>query len=97
MPGYPPFGTHPIKCGNAKCSFRGYETDLKKEPSSIGGVASVQSVCPLCGNKSYQFMPDKQAKREKCHECGRFVSKKELAKVPKNGVPWCSDCVSNCD
>jgi len=35
--------------------------------------------------------------RERCHVCGRFVSKKELAKVPKNGVPWCDDCVSACD
>lgn len=36
-------------------------------------------------------------KREKCHECGVFVSKKELAKVPRNGVPWCDDCVSACE
>ena len=34
-------------------------------------------------------------KRERCHECGRFVSKRELAKVPKNGVPWCDNCVSD--
>ena len=36
-------------------------------------------------------------KRERCYECGRFVSKKELAKVPRNGVPWCDDCASACD
>lgn len=36
-------------------------------------------------------------KRERCHECGRFVSKRELAKVPTNGVPWCDNCVSACD
>ena len=33
----------------------------------------------------------------RCHECGRFVSKKELAKVPRNGVPWCDECVGACD
>ena len=36
-------------------------------------------------------------KRAKCNECGRFVSNKELAKVPTNGVPWCDNCVSTCD
>ena len=35
--------------------------------------------------------------RARCHECGRFVSKKELSKVPRNGVPWCDECVSGCD
>lgn len=35
--------------------------------------------------------------RAKCHVCGRFVSKKELAKVPRNGVPWCDECASACD
>jgi len=62
MPGYPPFGTHPIKCSRQKCSFKGYETDLGKEPSTIGGVASVQCVCPNCGSKSYQFMTTRQIK-----------------------------------
>lgn len=62
MPGYPPFGTHPIKCARRKCSFRGYETDLDKQPDQICGVATMQSVCPLCGCKSYSFMTDRQIK-----------------------------------
>jgi NAD-dependent SIR2 family protein deacetylase len=36
-------------------------------------------------------------KSAKCHECGRFVSQKELDKVPSNGVPMCDDCVSGID
>ncbi len=35
--------------------------------------------------------------RPKCQECGRFVSDKELKKVPKDGVPWCDKCVSDFD
>ena len=62
MPGYPPFGTQPIRCGKTKCSFRGYETDLAKEPGTICGVASMQSVCPVCGSKSYQFMTERQVR-----------------------------------
>ncbi len=41
--------------------------------------------------------PNKKRNPARCHECGRFVSKKELSKVPVNGVPWCDDCVSACD
>ncbi len=38
-----------------------------------------------------------KSKREKCRECGRFVSDEELSKVPPSGVPWCDKCVSGCD
>lgn len=59
--GYPKYGTHPIKCVNRKCKWKGYETDLAKRPSTICGVASQQSVCPECGCDSYQFLTKKQA------------------------------------
>ncbi len=35
--------------------------------------------------------------RQRCTECGKFVSKAELAKVPYGCVPWCDQCVSACD
>jgi len=65
MPGYPPFGTRPIKCCRRGCSFRGYETDLAEEPCVIGGVVAMQSVCPVCGNQSYQFMKSPLSRRER--------------------------------
>lgn len=63
MAGYPPFGTHPIKCAKRKCTFVGYETDLHKKPSRIGGVDCQKSICPLCGSESYQFLTEKQKLR----------------------------------
>ena len=52
----PPFGTAPIRCGRTRCKWRGYETDLKKAPGTIGGVSCTCNVCPTCGCDSYSFM-----------------------------------------
>ena len=53
---HPNFGTAPIRCGRTRCSWRGYETDLKQEPGSIGSMRCTNSVCPTCGSESYSFM-----------------------------------------
>lgn len=52
----PPFGTAPIRCGRTRCSWRGYETDLKKVPGTIGGLRCTRNACPTCGCDSYSFM-----------------------------------------
>lgn len=53
---HPPFGTAPIRCGRTRCSWRGYETELKQAPSTIAGLRCTQSECPTCGCDSYSFM-----------------------------------------
>lgn len=52
----PPFGTAPIRCGRTRCSWRGYETDLKNVPGTIGSLRCTRSACPTCGCDSYSFM-----------------------------------------
>ena len=52
----PAFGTAPIRCGKTKCSWRGYETELKQTPGTIGGMRCTTSTCPKCGNDEYMFM-----------------------------------------
>lgn len=52
----PAFGTAPIRCGRTRCSWRGYETDLKEMPSNVGSTIFSCSVCPSCGCDSYSFM-----------------------------------------
>lgn len=52
----PKYGTAPIRCGRTKCSWRGYEGDLKQEPGSIGGLKCTTSTCPVCSHDSYMFM-----------------------------------------
>jgi hypothetical protein len=56
MKEHPPFGTAPIRCGHTRCSWRGYETDLKKVPGTIGGLRCTRNACPTCGCDSYSFM-----------------------------------------
>ena len=58
----PAFGTAPIRCGRNRCSWRGYETDMEKVPSTIGGVRCTTNVCPTCGCDSYSFMTDREIK-----------------------------------
>jgi len=41
----------------------------------------------LAGDFAYALSKILKNPRPKCQECGRFVSDKELKKVPKNGVP----------
>jgi len=59
MNAYPKFGTHPIKCGNSRCTWRGYETGQAK----VEKKGALYSVCPLCGCNSYSFMTDRECKR----------------------------------
>ena len=57
MSKYPAVGTAPIRCGRTRCTWRGYETDLKDELGCSGDIS--WSVCPACGYDSYNFMtPD---------------------------------------
>ncbi len=56
MKDYPDFGKAPIRCGRTRCSWRGYETDLSKVPSTIGGLRCTSIACPTCGCDSYSFM-----------------------------------------
>lgn len=48
----PKWNTAPIRCGQAKCKWRGYEGQLstRKEGSFT------RSICPECGCDSYSFM-----------------------------------------
>ncbi len=59
---YPAFGTAPIRCGRSRCKWRGYETDLKKAPGTMGGVRCTHNVCPTCGCDSYSFMTQGEIK-----------------------------------
>ncbi len=56
MANLPPLNTAPIRCGRARCAWRGFESDLKKVPGRIGTVACINNVCPTCGNDSYMHM-----------------------------------------
>ena len=56
MKEHPPFGKAPIRCGRTRCKWRGYETDLNKVPSTIGGLRCTSLACPTCGCESYSFM-----------------------------------------
>ena len=58
----PEFGKAPIRCGKTKCTWRGFEGDLKQVPSTIGGLACTKSVCPTCGNDDYMFMTPGEVK-----------------------------------
>ena len=53
----PPFGTAPIRCGKARCKWRGFETDLVGRPGKHG---LTYKVCPTCGCDSYSFMTAKE-------------------------------------
>ena len=76
---YPPFGTSPIRCGRTRCKFRGHETDLKKVPGQIGGMACTQSVCPSCGCDSYSFLTEGEIKA--------WERAKRAAQAAKQGTP----------
>lgn len=52
----PAFGTAPIRCSRTRCKWRGFETDMKKVPGTIGGMSCTTNVCPACGCDSYSFM-----------------------------------------
>ena len=54
MTNRPAWGTAPIRCGDARCKWRGFEGDLK-ESCSI-------KVCPTCGCDSYMFMTPDETK-----------------------------------
>ncbi len=62
MSARPEFGTAPIRCGKTKCTWRGYEAELKKVRGTIGGVSCTNSVCPTCGCDSYMFMTPGEVK-----------------------------------
>jgi hypothetical protein len=59
---FPKHGTAPIRCGIAKCSWRGFETDLRQVPGKIEGVSYTMATCPKCGCDSYSFMTDGEIK-----------------------------------
>jgi hypothetical protein len=44
MNAYPKFGTHPIKCGNSRCAWRGYETGQAKVEKKGGPVQCLSAV-----------------------------------------------------
>lgn len=52
----PAFGTAPIRCGKARCKWRGFETGLRE----IHTTRWTQKVCPACGCDSYIFMTPKE-------------------------------------
>ena len=52
----PAYGKAPIRCGKTKCSWRGYETELKQTHGTIGGLRCTTSARPTCGNEEYMFM-----------------------------------------
>jgi Zn finger protein HypA/HybF involved in hydrogenase expression len=56
---YPRLGTHPIKCGNRKCRWAGYETDQAK----VKGTGVTYNACPECGSRSYMFMTERECKK----------------------------------
>lgn len=59
---YPPLNSAPIKCSKRRCTFKGYESDLKGIPKDLGnGFTSTLKVCPRCGCESYYFMTEKEA------------------------------------
>lgn len=72
----PPFGTAPIRCGKTKCTWRGFETDLKKAPGTIGGMRCTTHVCPKCGNDEYMFMTPGEVKAWE-RKKGREAAQKE--------------------
>lgn len=49
----PAFGTAPIRCGKARCKWRGFETLLVDSEKRDG---MTYKLCPLCGCDSYSFM-----------------------------------------
>lgn len=55
----PGWGAAPIRCGQTKCKWRGYETDLIQVPHKKFNFAT-QSVCPLCGCDSYMHMTERE-------------------------------------
>lgn len=59
---HPAFGTAPIRCGKTRCSWRGYETELKQTPGTMGGMRCTTSTCPTCGNDAYMFMTPGEVK-----------------------------------
>ena len=54
----PKWGTHPIRCGKPRCTWRGHETDLLLvADDEIGGEVYT---CPTCGNDDYMFMTERE-------------------------------------
>lgn len=62
LPERPPFGTAPIRCGKTKCSWRGFETEMKEVIGALHGVRCTFRVCPTCGNDDYMFMTPGEVK-----------------------------------
>lgn len=57
----PAWGTAPIRCGKAKCKWRGYETDLVDAPHKrIKGMGLTSKVCPMCRCDSYMHMTERE-------------------------------------
>lgn len=55
----PAYGTALIRCGERKCGWVGYETQLVGKPHPKINRAE-QLVCPLCGCDSYWHMTERE-------------------------------------
>lgn len=59
----PAYGTAMIRCGRAKCKWRGFEGDLERVPHKrITGMGLTAMACPTCGCDSYMFMTPGEVK-----------------------------------
>ncbi len=59
----PDYNTHPIRCGNRRCTWKGLEGQLaRRDMEYTGGIKASQGICPMCSCSSYDVMTAADAK-----------------------------------
>jgi DNA-binding CsgD family transcriptional regulator len=80
----PEYNTHPIRCGNTRCVWTGFETQLARKPMIYtGGIKAERGICPRCSCESYVFLSERKAKawREQQAKCAYGLSEVQLAVI----------------
>jgi DNA-binding NarL/FixJ family response regulator len=77
----PEYNTHPIRCGNTRCPWTGFEAQRVHKPMLRPGSIKAQiSICPRCSCESYEFLSETQARkwRERQAKCAYGLTDAQL-------------------